>query len=133
MNLNSLSDKLVTAAATNASARAQERAAAPAPGSAPGSAATPTSSTEHGQQPSVELRLSAHLSAITQTMTHNVARSGADVFNAEKVQAMRSAIQNGSFSVNAEVISERLVTDAREMLGVAAASPRTEQTPSPSR
>jgi len=129
MNLNSLSDKLVTAAATNASARAQERAAAPAPGSA----ATPTSSTEHGQQPSVELRLSAHLSAITQTMTHNVARSGADVFNAEKVQAMRSAIQNGSFSVNAEVISERLLTNAREMLGVAAASPRTEQTPSPSR
>lgn len=62
------------------------------------------------------------LSPVTQTMTNGVARSGTDVFNAEKVQAMRQAIQNGSFSVNAEVIADKLLSNAREMLGVASAS-----------
>lgn len=61
------------------------------------------------------------LSAVTQTMTNGVARSGTDVFNAEKVQAMRTAIANGSFSVNAEAIADKLLGNAREMLSVASA------------
>lgn len=61
------------------------------------------------------------LSPVTQTMTNGVARSGTDVFNAEKVQAMRTAIENGSFSVNAEAIADKLLSNAREMLSVASA------------
>lgn len=62
------------------------------------------------------------LSPVTQTMTHGIARSGTDVFDAEKVEAMRSAIENGSFSVNADAIAEKLLSNAREMLSVAAAN-----------
>jgi len=62
------------------------------------------------------------LSSVTQTMTKGVARSGTDVFNAEKVQAMRTAIENGSFSVNPEAIADKLLSNAREMLGVASAN-----------
>jgi len=116
MNLNSLTDKPIIANTTSALNRAHERAAGPALGAA----AAPAE-----QQPSVEVRLSA----VTQTMTQNVARSGTDVFNTEKVNAMRSAIQNGSFSVNAEVIADRLIANAREMLGVAGATTRNEQAP----
>ncbi|MCS6809875.1 MAG: flagellar biosynthesis anti-sigma factor FlgM [Tepidimonas sp.] len=60
------------------------------------------------------------LSPVTQAMTGGVARSGTDVFDAAKVEAMRTAIQNGSFSVNAESIADRLLSSAREMLGLAA-------------
>lgn len=62
------------------------------------------------------------LSPVTQTMTNGVARSGTDVFDTEKVQAMRTAIENGSFSVNSEAVAEKMLTNAREMLGVASAN-----------
>lgn len=117
MNINNLTDK---PAAVSPPTRVLDRAAVPAQGvGAPDTASVA----------SVELRLSA----VTQTMTHNVARSGADVFNAEKVQAMRSAIQNGSFSVNAEAIADQMLVQAREMLGVAAAAPRSEAGAAPMR
>ncbi|OYX60001.1 MAG: flagellar biosynthesis anti-sigma factor FlgM [Comamonadaceae bacterium 32-67-11] len=93
MNVNHLTDK---PAAVSPSTRMLDRAAVPA--QAVGSTGSATAA-------SVEVRLSA----VTQTMTNNVARSGADVFNAEKVQAMRSAIQNGSFSVNAEAIADQVL------------------------
>jgi negative regulator of flagellin synthesis FlgM len=63
------------------------------------------------------------LTAATQTMTNNVARSGTYVFDATKVQAMRTAIQNGSFSVNAEAIADKMLANAREMMSVASAGP----------
>lgn len=109
MNVNSLPDKSVTAA-TNGMPKPVERVAVSAQNAAP---ATPD--TGNG----VEVTLSA----VTQTMTNNVARSGTDVFNAEKVQAMRAAIQNGSFSVNAEAIADKLISNAREMMSVASAGP----------
>ncbi len=71
--------------------------------------------------PEASAGVAVTLSPVTQTMTNGVARSGTDVFNAEKVQAVRQAIQNGSFSVNAEVIADKLLSNAREMLGVASA------------
>ncbi len=108
MNVNSLSEKSVIAATTAAN-KPVERAAVPAQNTA-------ASAQDNN---SVEVRLSP----VTQTMTNNVARSGTDVFNAEKVQAMRSAIQNGSFSVNAEAIADKLIANAREMMSVASAGP----------
>jgi len=112
MNVNSLPEKSVIAA-TPAVNKPVERTAVPAQNTA---AALQDNS-------SVEVRLSA----VTQTMTNNVARSGADVFNAEKVQAMRSAIQNGSFSVNAEAIADKLIANAREMMSVTSAGPASER------
>lgn len=112
MNVNSLPDKSVTAASTGAN-KPVDRAAVPAQPAA----MTPPESGNRG----VEVKLSP----VTQTMTNNVARSGTDVFNAEKVEAMRMAIQNGSFSVNAEVIADKLLANAREMLSVASAGAST--------
>jgi len=120
MNINSLSDKPVSPASL-AQSRSLERVVVPAQAA--------TSQAAPDAPASVEVRLSP----VTQSMTNNVARSGTDVFNAEKVQAMRSAIQNGSFSVNAEAIADRLITSARDMLGVAAAAPRNEQPAQPGR
>ncbi|TSE25370.1 flagellar biosynthesis anti-sigma factor FlgM [Tepidimonas aquatica] len=65
------------------------------------------------------------LSPVTQVMTAGIARSGTDVFDAAKVEAMRTAIQNGSFSVNAEAIADRLLSSARELLGVAGGGSRS--------
>jgi len=124
MNINSLADKSVILA-TNAPARSLERSAAPA------QAAT-NQATSQSVAPDAPASVEVRLSPVTQSMTNNVARSGTDVFNAEKVQAMRSAIQNGSFSVNADVIADRLMANARDMLSVAAAAPRAEQPAQPS-
>lgn len=109
MNINSLPDKSVPPAAVG-SAKPTERVVVPAQ-------STVTASQEGGN--GVEVRLSA----VTQTMTNNVARSGTDVFNVEKVEAMRAAIQNGSFSVSAEAIADKLISNAREMMSVASAAP----------
>jgi negative regulator of flagellin synthesis FlgM len=57
------------------------------------------------------------LSSQTQSL---VAASGqTDIVDTAKVQAMQQAIANGSFKVNAENIADRLLANAREMLGAA--------------
>lgn len=42
--------------------------------------------------------------------------SGNDVFNADKVEAMKAAIADGSFKVNAEAIADKMLANAAEML-----------------
>ncbi len=42
--------------------------------------------------------------------------SGNDVFNVEKVEAMKAAIADGSFKVNAEAIADKMLANAAEML-----------------
>lgn len=60
---------------------------------------------------------------VTLSSTASQAISGAggggnsEVFNAEKVEAMKSAIADGSFKVNAEAIADKLLSNAAEMLG----------------
>lgn len=110
MKVNNLSE-LPASAAAAASAKPAERAVAPEGNSSAASAPA-------AREPSV----SVTLSPVTQTMTNGVARSGTDVFNAEKVQAMRTAIENGSFSVNAEAVADKLLSNAREMLSVASSN-----------
>lgn len=108
MNINSLSDKSVSAT-THGAKKPNERVAAPAADQAQAS---------EGSAASVEVKLSP----VTQTMTHNVARSATDVFNADKVNSVRTAIANGSYSVNAEAIADKLIANAREMLSVGASA-----------
>ena len=58
---------------------------------------------------------------VTLSPTATQAMSGAgsggnDVFNADKVEAMKSAIADGSFKVNAEAIADKMLSNAAEML-----------------
>ena len=46
---------------------------------------------------------------------------GGEVFNAEKVEAMRQSIANGTFQVNAEAIADKMLANAAEMLSGARA------------
>ena len=39
-----------------------------------------------------------------------------DVFNTEKVEAMKAAIADGSFKVNPEAIADKMLSNAAEML-----------------
>jgi negative regulator of flagellin synthesis FlgM len=78
------------------------------------SAATPQRTAE--PDPGVTVSISA---AASQTLSASVARSNTDVFNAKKVEAVKNAIANGSFTVNAEAIADKLLSNARDMLGVA--------------
>ena len=52
----------------------------------------------------------------TATQAMSGASSGNDVFNADKVEAMKSAIADGSFKVNAEAIADKMLSNAAEML-----------------
>lgn len=67
-----------------------------------------------------EAGVTVSLSATSQTISASVARAGGDVFNAQKVQAIKSAIENGTFTINSEAIADKLLSNARDMLGVAA-------------
>jgi len=66
-----------------------------------------------------EAGVTVSLSATSQTISASVARAGGDVFNAQKVEAVKTAIANGSFTINAEAIADKLLSNARDMLGVA--------------
>lgn len=106
MKVNTLSDK--PAGAITGAGKAVDRSST----AATGKSATATPAGESG--------VTVSLSPVTQNLTGGVARSSTDVFNAQKVQAVRQAIDNGSFSINAEVIADKLLSNAREMLSVAA-------------
>lgn len=54
------------------------------------------------------------LSPASQNMA--VAAPSTDTFDSGKVEAMKTAIANGSFQVNAEAIADKLLANASEML-----------------
>lgn len=54
------------------------------------------------------------LSSTSQAMS--AGGSSSDVFNAEKVEAMKLAISNGTFQVNPEAIADKMLSNAAEML-----------------
>lgn len=54
------------------------------------------------------------LSSTTQALSSS--SNGNDVFNADKVEAMKQAIANGTFQVNAEAIADKMLANAAEML-----------------
>ena len=67
---------------------------------------------------------SSQNSGVTVTLSPQSQALGVDAQSAEvvdsgKVEAMRSAIANGSFQVNAEAIADKLLSNAREMLSSA--------------
>lgn len=84
----------------------QRAAQAPAGAEAAAAAASP--------QPGVTVTLSSSVQAAGSA-------GGSDVFNAEKVEAMKQAIASGTFQVNAEAIADKMLANAAEMLGAARA------------
>jgi negative regulator of flagellin synthesis FlgM len=53
---------------------------------------------------------------VTVTLSSTSNAGGGDVFNAEKVEAMKQAIASGTFKVNPEAIADKLLSNAAEML-----------------
>lgn len=61
----------------------------------------------------------APASGVTVTLSaqsQSIEGANGDVIDTGKVEAMKSAIANGSFTVNAEAIADKLISNAREML-----------------
>ena len=56
------------------------------------------------------------LSSASQALS-SVSGTGGDVFNAQKVEAMKLSIADGSFKVNPEAIADKMLSNAAEMLG----------------
>lgn len=80
------------------------------PADRPLAGATPTQAAGPvAPQPGVTVTMSTATQAASSA-------SGSDVFNADKVDAMRNAIANGTFEVNAEAIADKLLSNAAEML-----------------
>lgn len=56
------------------------------------------------------------LSSASQAMS-SANGTGGEVFNAQKVEAMKLSIANGNFQVNPEAIADKMLSNAAEMLG----------------
>lgn len=67
-------------------------------------------------KPQASAGVTVSLSAST-TQALSGQGSSSDVFNAEKVEAMKQSIANGTFQVNAEAIADKMLSNAAEMLG----------------
>ncbi len=78
-----------------------ERKAHGAPGNA-GEAA--------GVEPSAKVQFSATVSGLTDA-------SADGAFDAAKVERVSTAIRNGTFTVNADAIADKLIANAQELLG----------------
>ncbi len=96
MKVDSSADSYIGSVAGGPAKPVQPAAAA----AKPAAAGTP--------QPGVTVTLSA---------SSAVDGAGGEVFNAGKVEAMKKAIADGSFEVNAEAIADKMLANAAEMLG----------------
>lgn len=86
----------------------QKAAASPAAGAEAAAAAGAVAA------PKAQAGVTVTLSSTSQAMATGSGSS--DVFNAEKVEAMKQAIASGSFKVNAEAIADKMLSNAAEML-----------------
>lgn len=67
-------------------------------------------------KPQAPAGVTVTLSSSTSQAISGTGGNSSDVFNAEKVQAMKAAIADGSFKVNAEAIADKMLSNAAEML-----------------
>jgi negative regulator of flagellin synthesis FlgM len=67
-------------------------------------------------KPQANAGVTVSLSAST-TQALSGQGNSSDVFNADKVEAMKQSIANGTFEVNAEAIADKMLSNAAEMLG----------------
>lgn len=92
----------------------QKAPPAPAAGAENGAAAGAVAGASAAAKPQAGVTVT--LSSASQAMSA-VGSTGSDVFNAEKVEAMKLSIADGSFKVNPEAIADKMLSNAAEMLG----------------
>lgn len=91
----------------------QKAASTPAAGAENGAAAGAVAGAAAAKpQAGVTVTLSSASQALS-----SVSGTGGDVFNAQKVEAMKLSIADGSFKVNPEAIADKMLSNAAEMLG----------------
>jgi negative regulator of flagellin synthesis FlgM len=90
----------------------QKAASAPAAGSEAAGAAVAGAASAAQPQAGVTVTLSSASQAMS-----SAGGAGGEVFNAQKVEAMKLAIANGTFQVNPEAIADKMLSNAAEMLG----------------
>lgn len=79
--------------------------------SAPAAPASPAA-----DAPATGASVQVQLSSATQSMVASSRSSGSSaVFNADKVQAMRDAIEDGSFRANPGAIADKMLANARDL------------------
>jgi negative regulator of flagellin synthesis FlgM len=74
-------------------------------------AAAPVAGGAHAADASAQVQLSAAASSLL-----GAAPADGD-FDADKVARISQAIENGSFKINADVIADKLIANAQELLG----------------
>lgn len=89
-----------------------QKAAATPPAGAEAAAAVATPAAV--AKPQASAGVTVTLSPTSQAMSGG--GSSSDVFNADKVEAMKQAIASGTFQVNAEAIADKMLSNAAEML-----------------
>lgn len=92
----------------------QKAASTPAAGAENGAAAVAGASAPAKPQPGVTVTLSSASQAVSAA-----GGGGSDVFNSQKVEAMKLAIADGSFKANPEAIADKMLSNAAEMMGSA--------------
>jgi negative regulator of flagellin synthesis FlgM len=106
MKVDSSPDSYIGSVAGGPQKAAEQRPTAGAEAAAAGAAAKP--------QPTAGVTVT--LSSATSQAVSGAGSSNSDVFNADKVEAMKAAIADGSFKVNAEAIADKMLSNAAEML-----------------
>ena len=90
-------------------------ATTPSSSAAPSNAAPAAAATQQPAEASAQVALSS-------TATALLAAGDAD-FNAAKVESVSQSIERGEFKVNAEVIADKLISNAAELLSGGASKP----------
>ena len=94
-----------------------QKTAATPPAGAEGAGAAAVGGAAAPAKPQAGVTVTLSSSASQALSGAGQAGGGNEVFNAEKVEAMKAAIASGSFQVNAEAIADKMLSNATEMLG----------------
>ena len=90
-------------------------ASTPSSNAAPSTAAAAAAATQQPAEASAQVALSSTATALLS--------SGDADFNAAKVESVSQSIERGEFKVNAEVIADKLISNAAELLSGGASKP----------
>ena len=94
----------------------QKAASAPAAGGENAAAAGAVAGASAATKPQAGVTVT--LSSASQAVSA-ASGAGSEVFNAQKVEAMKLSIADGTFQVNPEAIASKMLSNAAEMLGSA--------------
>lgn len=111
MKIESSSDSYIGSVAGGPQKAASAQAAGGENAAAAGAVAGAAAAAKPQPQPGVTVTLSGASQAMS-----SVSSTNGDVFNAQKVEAMKLSIENGTFRANPEAIANKMLSNAAEML-----------------